>query len=98
MVFGNVLVVETAESPILVRNVLICTDKGLNLGSFKKAVYVVIVAQEIRWKLFFFVLLSVFRRNRLKFLDESIAGIVARYAFGSIIDCLYSVGCIIINS
>src|SRR6201999_1427540 len=87
LVFRSVLVVETAESPILVRDVLICADKGLNLGSFEKPVYVVIVAQEIRRKLFFFLLLPVFRRDRLKFLDECIAGIVARYAFGSIIDC-----------
>jgi hypothetical protein len=96
LVFCDVLVVETAESPILVRHVLICTDEGLNLWTFKKAVDVVVVAQEIRRKLFFFLLLPVFRRNRLKFLYESVAGIVARYAFSSIVDCLNSADGIII--
>ena len=59
LVLCNVLVVEAAKPPILVRCVVVRADKGLNFRTIQKAVDVVIVAQEIWRKLLLFLLLPV---------------------------------------
>jgi hypothetical protein len=70
LILRNVLITEVTKSPSLVSRIVRRTDNGLNFRTLKKTVDVVIVAQEIWWKLFAFLLLPEFRGDRLKFLHE----------------------------
>jgi hypothetical protein len=74
LILRNVLIIKVAKSPSLVSRIVRRTDNGLNFRTLKKTVDVVTVAQEIGWKLFFFLLLPELRGDRLKFLYEGIAG------------------------
>ena len=63
LILRNVLIVEATESPILMRGVVVRTDKGLHFGTLEEAVDVVIVPQEIWRELRVVLLLPVLRRE-----------------------------------
>src|ERR1700722_5373235 len=65
-------------------------DKSLHVRLPEKTINVVIVPHEIRRKLARFLLLAKLRRNRLKLLNQSIAGLITRHGQSAVVDDVHA--------
>jgi hypothetical protein len=85
-------VVLPRKTLLLVFLVFLRANKGLHIRIFQKCPHIIVVAHEIDGESPIPLLFSKLGRYGLKFLYEGVAGKVARYASGSVIDDLDSDG------